>query len=161
MFLNYHWSDFRKVPSEDKVMDALGNFKIPPGDYSMPYAGNSKELNSPEFNEKLNKGPAALITVIKNGKQPMTGMMIQWFAFCLLVGIFSAYITGRALEPGANYLEVFRFVGFTAFVCHSFALLQNSIWYHRNWGATLKSMFDGLIYALLTAGTFGWLWPVL
>ena len=24
---------------------------------------------------------------------------------------------------------------------------------------TLKSVFDGLVYALLTAGCFGWLWP--
>jgi hypothetical protein len=27
------------------------------------------------------------------------------------------------------------------------------------WSATLKNMFDGLLYALVTAGTFGWLWP--
>jgi len=24
---------------------------------------------------------------------------------------------------------------------------------------TIKEMIDGLVYALLTAGTFGWLWP--
>jgi hypothetical protein len=24
---------------------------------------------------------------------------------------------------------------------------------------TIKEVFDGLIFALLTAGTFGWLWP--
>jgi hypothetical protein len=29
----------------------------------------------------------------------------------------------------------------------------------RSWIRTLKSMFDGLIYALLTASVFGWLWP--
>jgi hypothetical protein len=23
----------------------------------------------------------------------------------------------------------------------------------------VKTMFDGLVYGLLTAGTFGWLWP--
>lgn len=39
------------------------------------------------------------------------------------------------------------------------ALLQNSIWYKRKWSSTLKSMADGLVYALVTAGTFGWLWP--
>jgi len=31
--------------------------------------------------------------------------------------------------------------------------------YKRNWGTTLKSVFDGLVYALFTAGAFGWLWP--
>jgi len=54
---------------------------------------------------------------------------------------------------------VFRFAGSTAFMGYSLALAQNSIWYRRNWGTTFKSMFDGLVYALLTAGTFGWLWP--
>jgi hypothetical protein len=27
------------------------------------------------------------------------------------------------------------------------------------WSIVLKESFDGLIYSLLTAGTFGWLWP--
>jgi len=34
-----------------------------------------------------------------------------------------------------------------------------SIWYRRSWGLTAKAALDGLIYAALTAGTFGWLWP--
>jgi len=71
----------------------------------------------------------------------------------------AAYIAGRALEPGAHYLSVFRFAGATAFFGYAFALMQQSIWYKRAWGTTFKSTFDGLIYALLTAGTFGWLWP--
>jgi hypothetical protein len=40
-----------------------------------------------------------------------------------------------------------------------FAAWQDTIWFKRNWVATLKSNIDGLIYGLLTAGTFGWLWP--
>ena len=34
-----------------------------------------------------------------------------------------------------------------------------SIWYHRKWSTALKYTFDGLLYAGMTAGTFGWLWP--
>jgi len=84
---------------------------------------------------------------------------VQWFVYSLIVGVFAAYIAGRALEPGAHYLAVFRFAGATAFLGYGMALLQNSIWYKRNWTATLKSVFDGLVYGLLTAGMFGWLWP--
>jgi hypothetical protein len=54
---------------------------------------------------------------------------------------------------------VFRIAGTVAFAGYALALAQPSIWYGRSWTATLKSMFDGLIYALLTAGTMGWLWP--
>ena len=83
----------------------------------------------------------------------------MWFVYSILVSFFAAYITGRALGPTADYLAVFRFVGATAFMGYSLALLQNSIWYKRSWRTTLLSMFDGLVYGLLTAGTFGWLWP--
>jgi hypothetical protein len=159
MVLRYHRSDFGKVPSEDEVMEALRKFDIPPGDYVIPCAGDPKVMKTPEFIDKATKGPVAFITVVKSGMPSMGGSLVLWFVYCIVVAIFAGYIAGGALEPGAHYLAVFRFVGCTAFVGYSLALLQNSIWYKRAWSATLKSVFDGLIYGLLTAGTFGWLWP--
>ena len=159
MFLPYHRSDFKKIPSEDELMHELRKFNIPPGDYAIPRAGSPKEMATPEFVEKSNQGPVALITVMPSGPPSMGGSLVQWFIYSIVVGIFAAYIAGRALEPGAHYLEVFRFAGCTAFVGYAVALLQNSIWYKRSWSVTLKSVFDGLVYALMTAGTFGWLWP--
>jgi len=84
--------------------------------------------------------------------------LIQWFVYCLLVGLFAGYVASFTLSADASYMEVFRLTGTVAFVGYSLALLQNSIWYKKNWTATLKSVFDGLIYGLLTAGSFGWLW---
>ncbi len=159
MVLPYHRKDFGKVPSEDEVMDALRKFNIPPGEYVIPCAGSPKEMGTPEFIEKIKKGPAAFMTVMPSGPPSMGMSLVQWFVYCIVVGIVAAYITGRALEPGAHYLGVFRFAGCTAFTGYALALLQNSIWYKRSWSTTLKSVFDGLVYALLTAGTFGWLWP--
>ncbi len=66
---------------------------------------------------------------------------------------------GRALPPGAHYLAVFRFAGATAFIGYSLALWQDSIWYKKQLSTTLRNTFDGLVYGLLTGGTFGWLWP--
>jgi hypothetical protein len=159
MALPYHNSDFRGVPSEDEVMDALGNFNIPPGDYAVPHAGSYEAMRSEAYKAKLNKGPVAWMTVTETGTPKMGKSLFQWFIYCLIVGIFAAYITSRALPPGAYYLSVFRFAGATAFAGYSLALLQNSIWYRRSWWTTLKSVFDGLIFSLVTAGTFGWLWP--
>jgi hypothetical protein len=159
MVLPYHRKDFGKVPAEDDVTDALRKFDIPPGEYVIPHAGSSKEMGSPEFKEKLTKGPVAMMTVMESGPPSMGKNLVQWFVYCIVVGIFAAYIAGRALEPGAHYLSVFRFAGCTAFVGYAVALWQNSIWYKRAWSTTLKSTFDGLVYGLLTAGTFGWLWP--
>ena len=159
MVFSYHRNDFIKLPAEDDIMDALRPFNIPPGDYVIPCAGTPAEMKTPEYLEKTNKGPVAFMTVIPSGPPAMGTSLVQWFFYSILVGIFAAYIAGRALAPGAHYLEVFRFAGCTAFVGYAVALLQNSIWYKRNWGATLKSVVDGLIYALMTAGVFGWLWP--
>jgi hypothetical protein len=39
------------------------------------------------------------------------------------------------------------------------ALPAASIWYRRSWMTTLKSMFDGAIYGLLTGAACAWLWP--
>lgn len=159
MVLGYHRTDFSKVPAEDQVMDALRPFDIPPGEYVIPHASSQKEMGTPEFGEKLSRGPVAFMTVMPSGRPTMGSSLVQWFIYCVVVGIFAAYLTGRAVGPGGEYLEVFRFVGTTAFVGYALALWQNSIWYRRAWSTTLKSNFDGLIYALLTAGTFGWLWP--
>lgn len=159
MLLPYHRNDFKKLPDEDDFRDALGGFNFPPGDYTIPFASGMTETKSPEYKEKMKKGPVAIITFYKNGDMSMVSSLLMWFFYSILVSIFAAYISGRALGADAYYLEVFRFVGATSFVGYSFALLQNSIWYKKNWCATMKSVFDGLIYALVTAGVFGWLWP--
>jgi hypothetical protein len=116
-------------------------------------------MRSPEYIDKLTKGPVLLMTVLPTGQPKMAGSLILWFLYGVLVSLCAAYIAFHALGPGAHYLAVFRFVGAAAFMGYALALLQNSIWYSRKWCSTLKSVFDGLIYALLTAGTFGWLWP--
>lgn len=159
MVLPVHKSDYRKVPAEDDVMEALRRFSIPPGDYLLPCAGSMKEVSSPGFAEKMKKGPVAVMTVRPSGPPTMAKSLAMWFVYSVVVGIFAAYITGRALGPGVHYLQVFRFAGCTAFIGYSLALWQNTIWYNRDWRTTLKSTIDGLIYGLLTAGTFGWLWP--
>lgn len=159
MVLGYHRSDFGKLPDEAGVMEAVGKFNIPPGDYQMPLCENAQEMRSPEFVEKMKRGPVAVMTVLPNRAPSMGTNLLMWFLYTIIVGIFAAYIASRALRTGANYLEVFRYAGTTAFAGYSLGLLQNSIWFGRSWSATLKSVFDGLVYALVTAGTFGWLWP--
>jgi hypothetical protein len=159
MVLPFHRKDFRKVPREDETLDALRRLNIPPGEYIVPHAGSPEGMKDPAFLEKMQKGPIAFLAISPGGPPSLTNSLILWFIYSMVVSLFAGYITGRALGPGADYLAVFRFVGTTAFMGYSLALLQNSIWYKRRWVTTAKSMCDGLVYALLTAGTFGWLWP--
>jgi Flp pilus assembly protein TadB len=159
MLFSYHYKDYKKVPEEDKLRDSIRGLNIPPGEYSVPNAGSPKEMNTPEYKEKRDKGPVLLMTVVKSGDQGMGKELFLWFVYAIVVGIFAAYVAGRALGPGAEYLAVFRFAGFTAFACYTVAGWQESIWFQRSWGRTFKNTIDGLIYGLLTAGTFAWLWP--
>ena len=158
MVLKYHNSDFAKLPNEDAVADALRS--APVGDYMIPYASGPAERKVPAFKEKMSRGPIVMMTVLGTDMQKMfTKSLTLWFVYALIVSIFAAYIGGRAVGPGTEYLTVFRFVGTTAFLGYALALAQGSIWWGRKWSTTMKSMFDGLVYALLTAGVFGWLWP--
>jgi hypothetical protein len=159
MLLTYHRSDVSAVPQEDQVMSALRGFNIPPGDYMIPHAGTPDRMKAPEFQEKLTKGPIAVVTVLPTGPFSMGTSLVQWFVYCLVVSVFAAYVASRAVDPGETYLTVFRFAGVTAFSGYGLALAQNSIWWHRKWSSTLKSVFDALLFSLVTAGTFGWLWP--
>ncbi len=155
----WHKSDYPKTPNEDKVMDALRPLAIPPGHYMIPRASSRQEMRSPEFAEKMKKGPVMMLMVWPNGPIAMGGQLVTWFVYLVVVSIFSAYVAGRAVPAGTDYLHVFRLAGTTAFLGYAVALWQMSIWYGRPWGTTFKLTADGLIYALLTAGTFGWLWP--
>jgi hypothetical protein len=155
----WHQGDLSKVPEEDRVMDALRPFNLQPGNYAMPLAYGMPAMKDPAFIEKMTKGPVVFFTVRRSGPPSMGRELALWFVYNVIVSVFAAYVASRALGAGANYLEVFRFAGTTAFAAYGLGLMQESIWWGRNWTATIKSMIDGLIYAGITGGTLGWLWP--
>ena len=159
MLLPFHKADIRRFPQEDDVLDALRRFNLPPGDYGAPMPASMSDMKSPTYVERRTRGPVAFMTILPGAPPSMGKSLTLWFVYSIVVGVFAAYIAGRALGPGVQYLQVFRFVGASSFMGYSLALAQHSIWYGRNWGTTVRSMVDGLVYALLTAGTFGWLWP--
>jgi len=159
MVLGYHRNDFRAAPDEDALQNAVRPLKLAPGDYVVPFAGGPSGMKDPAFQERMRKGPLVLMTVRSGGDFGLGKSLVLWFLFSLVVSAFAAYLAGRTLAPGASYLAVFRVAGTSAFMAYSFAVFHDSIWFWRNWRWTLLTAFDGLIYGLLTAGVFGWLWP--
>lgn len=159
MVLGYHADDYVSLPDEPGVLDALRPFNIPPGNYLFPRPKDMKDMGTAEYAARRTRGPVGFLTVMPGGPPSMARELVLWFLYAIVVGIFAAYIAGRALESGAHYLQVFRFVGATAFIGYGLALWQQTIWYKLKWTTTLKSNIDSLIYALFTAGIFGWLWP--
>lgn len=159
MLLPYHHTDFAPIPSEDEVMSALRPLALPPGEYMFPHGGGPAAMKDPVFIEKMKQGPKAFFTVMPPGPPTMGKQLALWFVYCVVVGVFSAYITGRALSPGADPMNVFRFASAVAFIAFTVGDWPNSIWYLRKWSTALKNTFDGLVYAALTGVAFAWLWP--
>jgi len=159
MVLKYHQKDFGKLANEDAVLTVLRTSSPAPGEYAVPHATGMEAMKDPAFVEKVTKGPVVFMAVRKPGAMSMGPMLVQWFIYCVVVSLFAGYVASRAVGPGAEYLQVFRFAGTVAFAGYGLALWQNTIWYARPVRTTLIQTIDSLIYACLTAGVFGWLWP--
>jgi nucleoside recognition membrane protein YjiH len=159
MVLAYHKSDYRKLPDEDRVTDAMRSAGVTRGPaYFFPYF-LFKEMKSAPVIEKMKRGPVGLLTVLPSGPPAMGKNMVQWFLYCVVISIFAAYLSGRTLAPGTPFLQVFRVVGIVALLGYGAAHAQESIWSGRSWVVTFKHLFDSVIYAALTAAIFSWLWP--
>lgn len=152
MVLGYHSTDWRRFPNEDGVRDALRSFNLPPGDYAGPMPG------SPEFQAKIAKGPRVTLT-IQSPSSTLTRSLALWAVYLLVVSVFAAYVASIAFAAGTPYMRVFRLTSTVAFAGYALGHWTDVIWYSRSTSYTLKTTFDGLVYALLTGGVFGWLWP--
>jgi hypothetical protein len=159
MALTYHRNDFGQLPNEDDVLAAFRTGNVAAGDYVAPYCNSPESMKEPAYQEKMKRGPGLVVTVWPTGNFSMGATMAQWFVYILVVSFFTGYVLSRVFPSGADYLAVFRIAGTVAFMGYALAMPQANIWYQKGWGSTLRSMFDGLVYGLMTAGAFGWLWP--
>lgn len=158
MLLPYHKGDYRELPDEDKVLGAMRGAGLKRGLYVFPYC-TQKDMKAPAMQVKYKQGPVGMLTVFPSGPPVMPKFLGQWFAYCLIIGLFVAYLTGHTVEPGAHYLAVFRVAGTAGFLGYGLGHISDGIWKGQTWSFTIKEVVDGLVYGLLTAGTFGWLWP--
>ena len=158
MLLPYHRNDYRKLPDEEKVLGFLRGVGLTRGLYVFPF-GTHKDMNTPEMKEKYKQGPVGMMTVLESAPPAMPKFLGLWFLYCLIIGVFVAYLAWHTLAAGTNYIVVFRVVGTAAFLAYGVGQLSNGIWKSQPWSMTIKEALDGLVYALLTTGTFGWLWP--
>jgi hypothetical protein len=158
MVLSYHRGDYQPLPDEDKVLAALRAAGVKRSVYMFPFCTHA-DIKSLAAQEKYKQGPVGTLTVFPTGPINMPKHLVMWFVYCLVIGFFVSYLAGHTLPPGAHYRAVFRVAGIAAFLAYGLGHLTNGIWQGQPWSVTIKEVFDGLVYAALTAGTFGWLWP--
>jgi hypothetical protein len=160
MALGYHGSDYGKLPEEEKLLAEMRGAGVDRGTYAFPYAPSMKEMGSPEMKAKYGAGPVGLLTVLPSGPPAIGKHLAQWFGFSLLIGVFTAYVAGRALDIGTDSIQVFRIVATIAFMTYGFGEISDSIWKGQPWRNTSKSLLDAMIYGLATGAVFAWLWPM-
>src|SRR5260370_37228391 len=97
----WHKTDYPRYAIEARVLDALRPIGLRPGDYRMPRRASSGEMRSPQFKEKMKRGPAVMMTVFPPWTGSMASNLSQWFGYCIIVSVFAAYIAGSAGSAGA------------------------------------------------------------
>ena len=157
--LPHHKSDFKGLPDEATARGALTPQKLAPGQYDIPHLASRDEMNQPDGRKKFEEGPVGFITILPTGVPAMRTNMVLSFVYYLFIGFVIAYIASRTLAPGAEYLSVFRVTSTVAWLAYAAALVPDAVWFGRPWSAVGKHVVDALVYALLTGGVFGWLWP--
>lgn len=159
MVLKWHNKDYGKLSNEDEVRAAINRGNPAPGQYVTPWAMDPGSFKDPEFQKKFTEGPIGVLWLKRPGPMKMGPQLGQWFIFNLVVSLFVAYLTSRTLQPGTEYLQVFRVAGTAGFLAYSLGEIPMAIWMGKPWSVAIKEVVDGLIYAFMIGGAFGWLWP--
>lgn len=154
----WHAPDCHGFSNEDEVGAAMRKGNAGAGMYMIPYC-TPETMKTPEAAEKFRQGPVGTIFLRPPGPMNMGAFLGQWFFYCLIVSLFCAYLGCHVMAAGTPYLNVFRVVGTTAFMAYALGSVPNAIWWGHEWRSQFKYVVDGIVYALLTAGVFGWLWP--
>lgn len=155
--IQWHNSDWKKLPNEDGVRTLLRN--VPSGQYAIPYAAGMKDRKNPEWQRMAKKGPTAMLTVCAGDATQMGKPLIQWLVYCLVISVIIAAVAVATLSPGDGFMMVFHSVAIYGAMTYSGAHAMGAIWFGNSWGRAVKEIVDGILYALVTAVIFAWLWP--
>jgi hypothetical protein len=159
MVLPWHRSDYPKLPNEAAVLDALRPLNIPPGEYMAPRPNDGRDMKSPEFLEKMNRGPVLMLNVQLPGMPSLGRSLGLWFLYCVVVSLVSGFLAWGAFAGHNDPPDIFHAVVLAAFLGYVAALWQGVIWYRKPWLTVFKQTIDGAIYAMATAAIFVYFWP--
>jgi hypothetical protein len=81
------------------------------------------------------------------------------FVYALLVSVLVGYLASRTVDPAMHYKGVFRVAATAGILAYAFGGLYSGVWGSRPWPTAFRDFGHGVVYGLLTAGPFAWLWP--
>jgi hypothetical protein len=161
MVLPHHKGDYRQLPNEDALMASVRQLNIAPGLYFFPHMKEcNKSKMDPIAKEKFERGPHGLIQIWPPEAFGNMGRnMLLSFIFYLIVGVFVAYLATLGVQPGSEFMHVFRFAGAAGIMAYTLAQIPHQIWFGTPLRNVIACLADGIAYGLITGAIFAWLWP--
>lgn len=159
MLIKYHNADYQKLSNEDEIMDAVRKGSPNLGIHTFPHCTDMADMKNEAVQQKFSRGPVGMLTVFPNGMPNIGKAVGQQIIYFLIGSVLIAYCSTLALVPGAEFMTVFRFVAAIGFLAFGWAVVPFSIWYGHPWSVSARYLLDALIYGLVVAASFAWLWP--
>lgn len=165
----HHKGEWRKLPTEHDVLNAMRGATITPGNYELPFT-DGQDLGRADLRAALERGPVAYLSVVENGIPNRNGKYAMSMVFHLLIATCVAYVGWHGFTPqvgaatghlplGIPVWHVVRVVGAVTFMAYGIGPFRQSIWFGRPWKSFLLGLADALLYGLATGFVFGTLWP--
>ena len=160
MVFKWHNSEYKSFKNEDAVRAAIRAESPTAGMYVLPYCTDMKQMASEEMTKKYNEGPVGFVTLKANGMPNMGKCLGLWFSFSLFVAAVAAFLSAQnvGLAPERAHMGA-HLVAVITFIAYGFGSIQEGIWMGKPLSSVLKYLLDSLIYAVISAATFYWLWP--
>ncbi|MGJ8636431.1 MAG: hypothetical protein ACSHX5_06270 [Phycisphaerales bacterium] len=158
MALPIHKPDIKFIPNEEAFDAAIKPLDLKPGFYMYPNCATSKEMQSDAFKSRWKAGPWGTINVMSSAPNfPMN--LLKCFISYIVIAAMCGYLAGIGLAPGAEYMDVFRVVGTAGILGFCMGSFAGDFFLGKPNRFIITSFIDGVVFALITAGVFAWLWP--
>lgn len=154
MVVRLHQKDWVKLDKEDEFMKAVADLEISAGSYMFPCVNTPEEMKSEEYQRKWEAGPCGILTVYT--KVNMGKNLALTFLYFLVVSFCLGYLATLAIEPGADFMAVFRFVSTAGLLTFLAAIVQHAIWFHNR---IVGHVIESIAYAAITGAIFASMWP--
>lgn len=159
MVVPWHKNDYMAFPNEDAILDALRAHNLGTGEYMAPKPSSRQDMGSPEFREKVRRGPLVILNVAQGDSVSMGRPLILWLVYTLIVSALAGHVAWgtNAENPVGQY--IFHTVAITSWLAYAAGTWQQTIWFRKPAMTSFKTTFDGLIYAVTTGLLFMFFWP--
>jgi hypothetical protein len=154
MVLRLHEKDWTKVNGEDELMAVVRKMNVKEGNYMFPGTDSPKEMSTAAYQQKYNEGPRGILQIFPVANMGKNlGLTFALFLFC---NATFAYLASFALRPGAEFVDVFRFIATIALLTFAASIVQHSIWFRVR---VTGHLIESIAYSLIAGGIFAALWP--